>query len=198
MSNSHYFDDNSKLKSEILKLSFYLDDEKFEFKTDHGVFSRTRLDQGTIVLIKSTYKKDLGSDVLDLGCGYGPVGIVMKRFHPEINLQLIDINDRAVALTVENLKLNRVQGKAYKEEDMLNIVEDFDTILFNPPIKSGKANIYSLYEKSFQKLKDNGRLYVVISKRHGALSSFNKLKELFREVSFIDHDKGYQIIEAIK
>ncbi|MBQ1447788.1 MAG: methyltransferase, partial [Erysipelotrichaceae bacterium] len=103
-----------------------------------------------------------------------------------------------VALTVENLKLNRVQGKAYKEEDMLNIVEDFDTILFNPPIKSGKANIYSLYEKSFQKLKDNGRLYVVISKRHGALSSFNKLKELFREVSFIDHDKGYQIIEAIK
>lgn len=198
MNNTHYFTNNSTLQSERKSFTYVIDDNEFKFTTDIGVFCPDYLDQGSEVLIKSTYKQNLIGNFLDLGCGYGPIGIVIKRFNPDIDLYMVDINDRACELAKVNLKQNKVDGQVFREEDIENLHVLFDTILLNPPIKSGKSNIFSLYEKSFSCIKEGGRLIIVISKRHGAMSSLKKLKELFNSAEIISHKHGYQIIEAIK
>ena len=80
---NHYYTDNSELNSERKEFTYYFDNEVFRFTTDNGVFSKNNVDYGTYILIRSIYRKDLGHSLLDLGSGYGPIGIILKRFHPE-------------------------------------------------------------------------------------------------------------------
>lgn len=194
---THYFTDNENLESKPKTFDFVLDNEKFQFQTDLGVFSKAGLDFGSYVLIKNTYKQNLGQEVLDLGCGYGPVGIIIQRFN-NVKITAVDINSRAVALTMYNSKLNSTDIDVYKCDDLATLNMKFDTIIFNPPIRSGKANIFSLYKKSYDVLKTGGSLYIVINKKHGANSSFKKLIELFSNAEIIDTVKGYQVIKAVK
>lgn len=194
---THYFTDNKDLVSKPKDFSIVFDNETFHFQTDTGVFSKDGLDFGSYVLIKNTYKRDLGQHVLDLGCGYGPVGIIIQRFQ-SVDVTAVDINSRAVDLTVLNANKNQVDIHAYKCDDLATLNMSFDSIIFNPPIRSGKANIFSLYQKSYDCLKAGGSLYIVINKKHGANSSFKKLIELFSNARVLDTVKGFQVIQAVK
>ena len=195
---THYYTDNKDLPSEKKTFSYYFDNETFSFVTDNGVFSKNDVDFGSYLLIRNTYKRELGKSVLDLGCGYGPIGIIIKRFDPNLDLTLVDVNSRAVELAKENALLNKTDLSVVLCEDILKLNTNFDSVILNPPIRAGKVVIYDLYEKSYQKLNDGGSLYIVIQKKQGAASSFQKLTELFKEVLLLDNDKGYRVIQAIK
>ncbi|MDO4501236.1 MAG: methyltransferase [Erysipelotrichaceae bacterium] len=195
---THYYTDNSDLKSEKKSFDYYFDNEKFTFTTDNGVFSKGGVDYGSYLLIKNTYKKQLGNNVLDLGCGYGPVGVIIKRFNKDANVVSVDVNSRAVELARENADYNSTQLEVCLCQDILTLNTTFDSIIFNPPIRAGKVVIYDLYQRSYMSLCDNGSLYIVIQKKQGAASSINKLKELFKTVTILDKAGGYQIIQATK
>ena len=133
-----------------------------------------------------------------MGSGYGPIGIVIKRFNPDIAVDAVDVNPRAVDLNILNANNNSTPIDVYLSEDILTLNKSYDTILLNPPIRAGKKVIYSLYEKSQMILENGGSLYIVIQKKQGAKSSFDKLKELFNDVRIIAKSSGYQIIQATK
>lgn len=195
---THYYTDNADLASSPKVFGYYFNDEHFTFTTDIGVFSKENVDYGSYVLIKNALRFSLGQRIMDLGCGYGPVGIIIKRFLPDAEVMMIDVNSRAVDLAAKNCILNHTENTVCLCEDILSLNNTFNTIILNPPIRAGKSLIYGLYEKSFEKLADGGSLFIVIQKKHGAESSYKKLKELFKEVSLIDRDGGYHVYRAVK
>ncbi len=195
---SHYYTDNSQLASNPRSFDYYFDNEKFIFTTDNGVFCKENVDYGSYLLIKNTFRQALGNRLLDLGCGWGPVGIIIKRFNPDIEVTAVDVNSRAVELTNLNAVQNKTLIKACLCTDILTLNLLFDSIILNPPIRAGKVVIYDLYDKAYHTLRENGSLYIVIQKKQGASSSVNKLSELFKTVTVLDREGGYWVIQAIK
>ena len=196
---SHYYTDNKDLRSERKEFTYYFDNEVFRFTTDNGVFSKEGVDYGSYILIRTVYKRDLGSSLLDLGSGYGPIGIVLKRFQPQLQVEMAEVNSRAVELSILNNRNNHTEDiKVHLCEDILTLDHSFDTIVLNPPIRAGKTVIYGLYEKAHEMLNENGHLYIVIRKAQGAMSSMKKLETLFENVTVIEKDKGYLVIDSRK
>jgi 16S rRNA (guanine1207-N2)-methyltransferase len=193
---SHYYTDNKELDSHKEQFEYYFDNEVFRFTTDIGVFSKENVDYGSYVLLKTVYRNNLGKKLLDLGSGYGPIGIILKRFNPELDVEMVDVNSRAVELAILNCKNNETDIKVHLCEDILELENQFDTIVLNPPIRAGKAVIYSLYEKAKEKLNENGHLYIVIRKAQGAMSSKKKLETLFNKVELINRDSGYLVFDS--
>jgi len=195
---NHYYTDNKSLPSNQKSFTYYFDNKEFTFTTDNGVFSKERVDYGSDLLIRNVYKRDLGNNILDLGCGYGPVGIIVKAFNPDTDVHAVDVNSRAVELTKLNSKINKTDINAIVCEDITTLGITFDTIILNPPIRAGKKIIYDLYDKSHECLKSGGSLYIVIQKKQGADSSYKQLKSIFKEVTILDRSAGYHIYQAIK
>ena len=193
---THYYTDNKDLASNRREFTYYFGNEVFCFTTDNGVFSKENVDYGSYILIKSIYSFDLGKSLLDLGSGYGPIGIILSRFHSDMEIEMVEVNSRAIELSILNAKNNNADIKVHLCEDILELDHNYDTITLNPPIRAGKAVIYSLYEKSSMKLNENGHLYIVIRKAQGANSSIKKLETLFKEVMVINKDSGYYIIDC--
>ena len=195
---THYYTDNALLKSEPREIKFEFDNEEFVFTTDNGVFSKDEVDYGSYLLLKCVNQRPLGTEILDLGCGYGPIGIIIARFHPTARISLVDVNSRATELARKNGQKNKVNINVYQTDDICTLNKQFDTIILNPPIRAGKQVIFNLYEKAHAVLKTGGSLYIVIQKKHGAKSSFDKLEELFTEVNMLDRVNGHWLIKAIK
>ena len=195
---THYYTDNSDLVSNRKTFDYYFDNEKFSFTTDNGVFSKDNVDYGSYLLIKNIYKRKLGRSILDLGCGWGPIGIIIKRFNGDANVTLVDINSRAIELANINALNNKTLVETCLCKDINTLNTLFDSIILNPPIRAGKVVVYDLYLKAHDVLEEDGSLYIVIQKKQGANSSINKLKELFKQVAVLDKDGGYLIIQAVK
>ena len=193
---THYYTDNSNLASNKREFDYYFDNESFCFTTDNGVFSKSNVDYGSYILIKTIYRLDLGSSLLDLGSGYGPIGIILKRFNPNTDVEMVDVNSRATELAKLNCQKNKTDIKVHLCENILMLEHNFDTITLNPPIRAGKKVIYDLYDKSKEKLNNNGHLFVVIRKAQGANSSISKLETLFNKVNVINKDSGYYVIDC--
>ena len=193
---THYYTDNNNLASNKREFDYYFDNEVFRFTTDNGVFSKKNIDYGSYILIKTIYKLNLGNSLLDLGSGYGPIGIILKRFNPNVEIEMVDVNSRATELAKLNCQSNKTDIKVHLCENILELNNNFDTITLNPPIRAGKKVIYDLYDKSKEKLNDGGHLYIVIRKAQGANSSISKLETLFNKVVVINKDSGYYIIDC--
>ena len=193
---NHYYTDNSDLSSQRQEFTYYFDNEVFRFTTDNGVFSKDHVDYGSYILIRSICNRDLGKSLLDLGSGYGPIGIILKRFHPETEVEMAEVNSRAVELSILNGEINKTDIKVHLCDDITTLDHKFDTIALNPPIRAGKAVIYDLYEKSSVMLNENGHLYIVIRKAQGAKSSMTKLETLFGKVEVIERDSGYFVLDC--
>ncbi|WP_068268127.1 class I SAM-dependent methyltransferase [Caviibacter abscessus] len=197
----HYFSENPNIKSKRKNILFTFNDKNCEFITDNGVFSKDHVDEGTQILIKNTLKNiDIDNlNVLDLGCGYGVVGIILKTIKKNINISFSDINNRSLELTVENLNLNNITDyKIYKSDLFENIKENFDIIISNPPIRTGKENIFKLYEQSFEHLNDNGIFLCVIMTKHGAKSTQKKLEQIYSHVICLSIENGFRVYMAKK
>ena len=193
---NHYFTDNKDLASERKEFDFYFDNEVFHFITDNGVFSKDNVDFGSYVLINTIYRKDLGKTLLDLGSGYGPIGIILKRFNPQLDVEMAEVNPRAVELSILNCENNKTDIRVHLCEDITGLDHKFDTIVLNPPIRAGKAVIYDLYRKAGLMLNDGGHLYIVIRKAQGAGSSKKELETIFKTVNTVAARKGYLVIDS--
>ena len=200
---SHYFSEVQDVKSVKKIINYEIKNEKFEFLTDNGVFSKTKVDFGTDVMLRTflNENKKLGNiRILDIGCGYGVVSVVLKRFFEKAKILSTDVNERALELTRENIqKNNRTDDFEVRKSFVFdNISENFDVILSNPPIRAGKQVIFEIYEKSFFHLNKNGKFYCVIQTKHGAKSTKKKLEELFGNCTTLVIEAGYRISRCVK
>lgn len=163
------------------------------FSTDAGVFSRDEVDAGTRLLIEAL--PPLSGRVLDLGCGWGAVGVAVGAEYPQTEIVMCDINARACALAEGNLRANGVMNARVACCDAFDGVEgQFDVIITNPPIRAGKQVIYAMFDMAKTRLTPGGRLYIVIRKQQGAQSALRHLKEVYGNAELISRDKGYWVI----
>ncbi|HKL47976.1 MAG TPA: methyltransferase [Candidatus Izemoplasmatales bacterium] len=191
----HYFINDKNLKSNEKIHHVMIDEHRFAFKTDHGVFSKKGLDFGSRLLI-DTVKNQAYQNVLDLGCGYGPLGIVLKSLGPKATVTMVDINQRAVELTKQNAGMNHVDVCAYVSDGLEGVTGQFDMIVTNPPIRAGKKTIYRFFKNSKAYLTKEGSLYIVIQKKQGASSTKAFCETIYNEVKVIQKKSGYQIIKC--
>lgn len=165
------------------------------FETDAGVFSKGELDEGTRVLLEAL--PPLHGRALDLGCGWGAMGVLLGKKYPDVSLLMADVNERAVALAAKNLARNGVKNARAVESDVYeNVDGTFDFIVTNPPIRAGKAVIYSMFDGARDRLSPGGRLYVVIRKQQGAPSALRHMQELYASARVIAREKGFWVIEC--
>lgn len=188
---SHYFT-NDKLESNIQKYNVTIDSKQFSFFTDNGVFSKGELDFGTYLLIKNILKLDINGNVLDLGCGYGPIGIIVSKIK-NADVTMVDINKRAVHLSKMNAKNNSVNVNVLESDGYNSVDRKFDYIFSNPPIRVGKKILYDLIINGKNYLKENGLMMIVVRKEQGALSLIKDMS-VYYDVKVIDKEKGFLII----
>ena len=195
---SHYFENDKNLKSEIKELSYKYDSSFFTFYSDNGVFSKNGIDYGSKLLLEAYLNLDKEPKrVLDVGCGYGYIGIVIGVINNSY-VDMIDVNKRAVHLTEKNIKRYKdFRGSAFISDAYENIDSKYDVIITNPPIRVGKNKVLEILEGAFDHLNDNGYLYYVIRKDQGALS-IKKILENKNTVELIDRDKGYYVYRIKK
>lgn len=198
--SDHYYSEKPTVQSERKTWSFSLKGHLFTFQSDRGVFSKNEVDFGSRLLIESFDLPEIEGDILDVGCGYGPIGLsIAKHFNRHVDM--IDINERAVELANDNAELNKIEDVSIFQSNLFENVQDtqkYAAILTNPPIRAGKKIVHQIFEKSFEHLSDKGELWVVIQKKQGAPSAIDKLNEMFSEVDIVDKKKGYYIIKAKK
>lgn len=196
----HYFDETPETNSQIREISFSLFDKTYTYYTDNGVFSKSKIDEGSYIFLKVLIPLNLTGRILDLGCGYGPIGLTIAQNSKEARIDLADINSRALALasrSSERLNLNK--RVTILHSDIYEKIEGpYDSIVVNPPIRAGKVVTYSMYSGAYQRLIDGGSLYIVIRKKQGAESAFKYLETVFENVSVLHKEKGYWIIKATK
>ena len=194
---SHYFTDNSNLKSEEITFESEILGNKFLFYSDNGVFSKTHLDFGSLLLIEEFKNPDIDGLLLDIGCGVGVIGISLSKSYNR-DVIFTDINPRAVMLTKKNAELNKIRFKAYETDCLEGINESFACILTNPPIRAGKKVIYNFFTEAFNHLKTNGELWFVMRRNHGVESAIKKIDELFNNHEVVKRKNGFWIVKAIK
>ena len=198
--SEHYYTKDPKVKSQPKEWSTQLRGKTFRFKTDSGVFSREEVDFGSRLLAETFVIPEVDGDILDAGCGYGPIGLSLAASFPERKIQMIDLNERALALSEHNAKSNELTNIEIYSSDAFSSVSDdgFSAILTNPPIRAGKKTVFNFYNGAFSKLRMNGELWVVIQKKQGSPSTAKYLEELFGNVEIIVKRKGYHILRAVK
>jgi len=168
---------------------------ELSFETDAGVFSRDGVDKGTALLLNAL--PDLQGDVLDLGCGWGAVGISVAKAYPGARVTMVDINSRAVELSIKNARKNGVSARVMESDGFSALGEEkFSFILTNPPIRAGKQVIYDLFAKSAGHLLPGGSLYLVIRKQQGAPSALAYLNTVFPKVQVVERGGGFWVIRA--
>uniref|UniRef100_A9A678 Methyltransferase small n=1 Tax=Methanococcus maripaludis (strain C6 / ATCC BAA-1332) TaxID=444158 RepID=A9A678_METM6 len=195
----HYFSENPDSKHDESTVSGILRGKKYSFNTDSGVFSPKKIDKGTIILVEELefLKSD---DVLDVGCGYGVIGISIAD---EVNsVTMTDVNNRSVSLTRKNVKLN---GKSEKnievfQGDLYEKVKNkkYSVIISNPPIKAGKDLIHKIISKGYELLNENGSIWVVIQTKHGAKSLTKYMEEIYGNVETVTISGGYRVLKSVK
>jgi 16S rRNA (guanine1207-N2)-methyltransferase len=194
----HYFSNNPTSKSNEREIEYSIDGETLKFISDNGVFSKNHIDFATDLLIRAIIKDKPKGNVLDLGCGYGAIGITISKLM-NLEVTMLDINRRALDLTNKNIELNKVKNINVIESDGFDNVKDkFDVIVTNPPIRAGKAVIYKMYEDAKEHLNNYGILYLVINKKHGAPSTIEFLNKVFGNCEVLEKKAGFNVCKSMK
>ena len=194
----HYYSNNPTSKSEERIIEYRIKNKIIKFTSDNGVFSKGHVDIATNFMLNVLLEEKISGKVLDVGCGYGTIGITLSKFF-DIEVTMLDINERALGLANKNVKLNNVKNiKIIESDGFEKITENYDVIVTNPPIRAGKAVIYKMYEDSYKHLVDGGVLYLVINKKHGAPSTKDYLTQLFGNCEILDKKTGFNVMKCVK
>ena len=194
--NDHYYTVNPNSAHDVRRVKFAVLGNELTFDTDAGVFSRDGLDEGSRILMEAL--PELHGRVLDLGCGWGAVGVSIKKRWSDIDLVMTDVNQRAADLSRQNLALNGVTAEVLQGDGFENVTGSFDFVITNPPIRAGKQVIYKMFADAAAHLNDGGALYLVIRKQQGAPSALKYLREIFSEAEVVDREAGFWVIESTK
>ena len=192
---THYFSQEEPNKSKPQTFTYKFRDTTYTFSSDAGVFSVGKMDGATDILLH--HIPPLRGSLLDMGCGYGCIGIILAKEY-KLELTQADINPRAIRLSQQNAAINNVETQVIQSDHFSQIEKSFNTIVINPPIHAGKSLIFTMYEEAFSHLLPAGSLYIVIQKKHGAESSIKRLTEVFGNCGIIYKKKGCYILRANK
>lgn len=192
MSLNHYFTNNNNLRSEERVIKYCYGSTCFEFISDNGVFSKNKIDFGSITLIETylKHKKNI-HNFLDVGCGYGFLSIVLAKML-KISGVGVDVNLRAIHLAEKNALLNQV-SVSFKESNIYeNVTGTYDLILTNPPIRAGKKVVLEIFLKAKEYLAENGEIWGVVRKDQGAKSILKVLSDTY-QVEILEKNKGFYV-----
>lgn len=189
---SYYFDKDTKVESKEVITKAEIGNILFTFITDNNVFSKRGLDFGTRTLLESI--DNINGDVLDFGCGYGPIGIYLKKKF-NVSVDMIDINKRALNLAKKNAKLNNVDVMIFESNIYEQVTKKYDYIITNPPIRVGKNILYEILINASNYLKENGHLIFVINKDQGAKSVMRDVEKYYN-VKLVVKNKGFFVIDC--
>lgn len=192
----HYFTNNQNLKSELRDIDFLFNDYKFKFKSDNGVFSKNKIDYASLFLVKTfltNNKKEINS-ILDIGCGYGFIGITLSKILNK-HVDMFDINKRAVHLSKMNIEINKVDATVDESNIYENVENNYDLIITNPPIRVGKEILMEFLKGGLSRLNKDGELWFVINKDQGAKSVKKELEKICT-CEIIDKSKGFWVLSA--
>jgi len=195
---AHYFTNENNLKSEIRTIRYTNGAFSLVFNSDNGVFSKDHLDFGSKLLIETIIKNvdntDKNKSILDVGCGYGFIGISLAKILNS-KVVMVDINKRAIHLANMNIKENKVNAQAFESNIYENVKEKFDVIVSNPPIRAGKNIVLEILERAHEFLNINGELWFVIRKDQGAKSIAKELEKIYK-IEIMEKSKGFYIFRA--
>ena len=194
--NDHYYTREPQSASRPAECTLNYRGLSLVFTTDAGVFSRGEVDRGTQLLLEAL-PEEMRGEILDLGCGWGAIGITVARKWPEARVTLADVNTRALELSRENAKRNRAEVVCAESDGMAAFAgRTFDAVVTNPPIRAGKQVIYKMFADAAESLNPGGTLYLVIRKQQGADSCVRYLQTLFCRVEKLDQSGGYRVLAA--
>ena len=200
---SHYYDNDPNVKSERKPFDYRYRDIKLSLQTDHGVFSKGKIDFGSDLLITTFLNLNPPGPkkkILDVGCGYGPIGLTCAKVLPHSEVTMVDVNERALELAKDNRNSNQINNAEIQQSDCIDGVLDlqFDFVLTNPPIRAGKNVVHRIFEQSDQVLTHGGELWAVIQKKQGMPSAKEKMQNIFGNAEIIEKSKGYYILKSVK
>lgn len=191
---SHYFT-NDEIKSNEKIYVTKINDIELKFYTDNGVFSKNKLDFGTRTLLENLEIDRFKGDILDFGCGIGPIGIYLSLKTKE-KIDMIDINKRSISLAIKNSRLNNANTNIFESNIYEKINKKYDFIVSNPPIRVGNEVLYKILFEAKEHLNENGELWIVINKDQGAKTITKKLEQ-FYDVTIVEKNKGFYVIKAV-
>ena len=191
-----YFAENPDAKHDIHELKVELLGQQMTFLTDAGVFSKKMIDYGSRVLLSALEfnKKEM---LLDVGCGYGTLGLTLAKAQ-ELEVTLVDINQRALDLARKNADANQVSADIFQSNVYEQVTGQFHHIISNPPIRAGKQVVHEVISGRYDHLLADGDLTIVIQKKQGAPSAKTKMEEVFGNCETLKKDKGYYILRSVK
>ena len=196
--NDHYYTRVPQSESRPVDCDYTYRGVALSFRTDAGVFSRGEVDTGTRLLLEAL-PEVMDGEILDLGCGWGVIGIAIARKWPETRVTMADVNIRALELSRENAKQNRAEVTCVESDGMAALEgRTFDAVVTNPPIRAGKQVIYRMFADAARALKPGGSLYLVIRKQQGAESCIKYLQTLYGSVEKLDKSGGFWVLKAMK
>ncbi len=188
----HYFTNNENLKSEIKTISYEYNEYSFSFFSDNGIFSKNHIDYGSRLLLETFLQNAHPTGkVLDVGCGYGFMGIVIAKIL-NVPVTMIDVNKRAVHLAKRNIIAMKVNAEAFISNSYENIRDKYDVIITNPPVRAGKNVLLDILQNAKDHLNEEGQLWYVLRKDQGA-KSMEKLLESVYKVENICKSKGFYV-----
>ena len=186
---------NEKLPSNIKKHDCVVLGHKFSFFTDNGVFSKDGIDFGSRLLLESIPLDEVGAKVLDMGCGYGTIGIIINKL-TDHDIDMVDVNLRAMHLARRNAKENDCSNiNIFESNCYQNITSKYNTIITNPPIRAGKKIVYEILMSAKKYLEQDGNLFLVIRKEQGAKSIISDLEKEYN-VEILEKKKGFFVLKC--
>ena len=193
--NDQYYTADPSSESRPVPCAFPYRGHGLNFMTDAGVFSKGELDVGSRLLLDAL--PPLEGDVLDLGCGWGAIGVAIARANKAARVVMADVNHRALGLAQENCQRNGVTAEVIESDGMSAVLNrKFDAVVTNPPIRAGKQVIYGMFADAARSLNPGGALYLVIRKQQGAESCIKYLKTLYENVEKLDKSGGFWVLRA--
>lgn len=192
-----YFDNDNSVKSNKRLICFYFRDKKYSLYSDNGVFSKDSLDYGSRVLLNSIDIDSLNGNVLDLGCGIGSIGIIIGSINKKVNIDMVDVNKRAISLAKCNVSFNNVNANVFISDVYSCISNKYDFIITNPPIRAGKSVIRRFLLDGYDYLNDDGTLFFVMRKNHGVKSMMKELEDKYN-VNVVSRDNGFYVVRLNK
>lgn len=199
MSTEHYFSETPGSEYRQKEITVTINDREVTLTTAGGVFSPDHIDQGTAVLLDHLDEAPAGGDILDLGCGWGPIALALASHSPKSTVWAVDVNQRSLELTAANAKRMGLVNIKCVTPDQVPADVSFSGIWSNPPIRIGKDALHELLLNWIPRLQNDAEAYLVVQKNLGADSLHRWLEaELPKEFNTIriETSKSFRVLRV--